>query len=195
MAAPSAIRDRILNHGLSIASQQGFTALSTGALAHDLELPRSGLASHFADQESLQLGVLEQAAQLFLRDVIDATAKIEPGEMRLRALFSKWIAWSLAPMLKGGCPFVHASRQSSELTEPVRVRLKEVLDGWSVVLIEAIGNGKQARQFRADLDADQIVFELYGLYLSHHFFHWYMKDRAAEARTMKAFERLISASR
>lgn len=195
MAATSAIRDRILKHGLGIASQQGLTALSMGTLAHDLELPRSGLASHFADQESLQLGVLEQAAQLFLRDVIDATARAEPGEVRLRALFGKWIAWSRAPMLKGGCPFVHASRQSSELAEPVRLRLKEVLDGWSQMLTQAIDDGKKSRQFRSDLDADQLVFELHGLYLSHHFFHWYMKDLAAEARTMKAFERLIAASR
>lgn len=195
MAATSAIRDRILKHGLSIASQQGFTALSMGTLAHDLELPRSGLASHFADQESLQLGVLEQAAQLFLRDVIEATAKAEPGEVRLRALFGKWIAWSRAPMLKGGCPFVHASRQSSELAEPVRLRLKEVLDGWSQMLTQAIDDGKQSLQFRSDLDADQLVFEFHGLYLSHHFFHWYMKDLTAEARTMKAFERLIAASR
>lgn len=195
MAATSAIRDKILKHGLGIASQQGLTALSMGTLAHDLELPRSGLVSHFADQESLQLGVLEQAAQLFLRDVIDATARAEAGEVRLKALFGKWIAWSRAPMLKGGCPFVHASRQSSELPEPVRVRLKEVLDGWSLVLRQAIDDGKTARQFRADLDADQLIFELYGLYLSHHFFHWYMKDMAAEARTAKAFDRLIASSR
>ena len=98
-------------------------------------------------------------------------------------------------MLKGGCPFVHASRQSSELSEPVRTRLKEVLDGWSDIVTQAIADAKQAGQFRADLHPEQLVFELYGLYLSHHFFHWYMKDKAAVARTMKAFDRLVAASR
>ena len=48
---------------------------------------------------------------------------------------------------------------------------------------------------RADLDIAQLVFELHGLYLSHHFHHWYMKDQSAEARTMKAYDRLLAASR
>ena len=44
---------------------------------------------------------------------------------------------------------------------------------------------------REDLDADQFVFELYGLYLSHHFWHWAMKHADARTRTMKAFESLL----
>lgn len=195
MATTNPIRERILSHGLGIASQQGLTALTMGTLARELDLPRSGVASHFADRESLQLGVLEQATALFLRDVVDITCSAPAGEARLKALFSRWIAWSRAPMLKGGCPFVHASRQSSELSDSVRMRLKEVLDGWSEIVTQAIEDAKRAGQFRAGLDAEQLVFELYGLYLSHHFFHWYMKDKAAEARTMKAFDRLLAASR
>lgn len=195
MVAMNPIRDRILSHGLGIASQQGLHALSMGTLARELDLPRSGLTSHFADNESLQLGVLEQAAALFLREVIDATASLAPGEARLKALFAKWIAWSRSPKLKGGCPFVHASRQAGALPDPVRARLKEVLDGWSQVLRQAIVDARTAQQFRADIDPEQIAFELHGLYLGHHFFHWYQKDRMAEHRTMKAFERLVAACR
>lgn len=195
MAHTSAVRDRILSHGLSIASRQGLTALSMGTLARELDIPRSGVASHFADQESLQLGVLEQATTLFLRDVVNASVSAPAGEARLKSLFGRWIGWSRAPMLKGGCPFVHASRQASELPEQVRIRLKDVLDGWSQMLAVAIADAKAAGQFRADLDPAQLVFELHGLYLSHHFFHWYMKDKAAEAQTMKALDRLLMASR
>ena len=189
------VRERILAHGLGIASQQGLTALTMGTIARELDLPRSGVANHFTDRESLQLGVLEQATNLFLRDVVNATASVPAGEARLKALFTRWIAWSRAPILKGGCPFVHASRQASELADPVRIRLKEVLDGWSAIITEAIGDAKRIGQFRADLDPEQLLFELYGLYLSHHFFHWYMKDKAVEARTLKAFDRLLAASR
>ena len=193
--ATSAARERILSHGLGIASQQGLNALTMGTLARELDMPRSGLTIHFANRESLQLGVLEPAIALFQRDVVNASVNASPGDAHLKAMFGRWIAWSRAPMLKGGCPFVHASRQSDDLAEPVRFRLKEVLDGWSDVLSAAIGEAKAASQFRSDLDIDQVVFELYGLYLSHHFFHWNMKDKAAEARTIKAFDRLLAASR
>lgn len=188
------IRKRILARGISIASTQGFTAITMGTLARELELPRSGLVDHFADRESLQLGVLEQATDLFMRDVVDASRSAPAGEAQLKLLFGRWIAWSRAPLLKGGCPFVHASRQAIELPEPVRTRLKQVLDGWSEIITIAIGDAKRLGQFRADVDAGQMLFEMYGLYLSHHFFHWYMRDTAAETRTLKAFERLLTSS-
>ncbi|MEQ1712934.1 MAG: hypothetical protein ABL908_16240, partial [Hyphomicrobium sp.] len=81
------------------------------------------------------------------------------------------------------------------LPDPVRVKLKEVLDHWSGVLAEAVREAKESAKSRSDLDESQVVFELYGLYLSHHFWHWSMKDRSASERTMKAFARLIDASR
>ena len=90
---------------------------------------------------------------------------------------------------------MHASAESDALPDPVRSKLKDVLDHWSSVLAEAIGDCKAAGTFRDDLDESQVVFELYGLYLSHHFWHWSMKDRTASERTLKAFERLLAASR
>lgn len=195
MTAPEVVRDRILTRGLGIASAHGLHALSLGDLARELDLSRSGLFAHFATKESLQLAVLEQASDMFVRDVIEPGLAAPPGEARLAALFGKWMQWSRAPRLTGGCPFVHASAESDALPEPVRAKLKEVLDHWSGVLAEAIRELKEARTFRADLDEGQVVFELYGLYLSHHFWHWSMKDRTASDRTMRAFTRLIAASR
>jgi hypothetical protein len=69
------------------------------------------------------------------------------------------------------------------------------MSGWSETLKAAIEDAKAAQEFASGLDADQLVFELYGLYLSHHFWHWSMKDRRAQERTMRAFERLLLASR
>ena len=70
MTTQELVRDRILSHSLGIASAHGLHALSMGDLARDLELPRSGLFSHFANKETLQLAVLDQAADMFVRDVI-----------------------------------------------------------------------------------------------------------------------------
>lgn len=195
MTAQEYLRERIVSHGLGVASAQGLHALSLGDLARELDLSRSGLFAHFATKESLQLAVLEQAADMFVRDVIEPGLDEPVGLERLTALFDAWMRWSRSPMLKGGCPFVHASAESDALPEPVQIKLKEVLDHWSGVLAGAIADCKADATFRADLDESQVVFELYGLYLSHHFWHWSMKDRTAGERTKKAFARLIAASR
>jgi AcrR family transcriptional regulator len=195
MTTMEAVRDRILSHSLGLVSARGLSALSIGDLARDLELSRSGLLSHFADKAALQLGVIEKAAALFVHDVVEAGTIAGTGEKRLKALFVRWLAWSRGPRLKGGCPFVHASAESDALPPTVRTKLEQVMSEWSAALKSAIEDAKTAGEFASGLDADQLVFELYGLYLSHHFWHWSMKDRSAQDRTMRAFERLLLASR
>lgn len=195
MTATSVVRERILSHSFGLASARGLSTLSIGDLARELDLSRSGLLSHFADKEALQLGVIGKAAGLFITDVVEAAATTASGEKRLRALFGRWLSWSRAPRLKGGCPFVHASSESDALTPAVRAKLDEFLQEWSGTLRKAIEEAKEAGELAAGTDADQLIFELYGLYLSHHFWHWSMKDRSALDRTMRAFERLLAASR
>jgi len=195
MTTMDALRDRILSHSLGVVSARGLSALSIGDLARDLELSRSGLLSHFSDKEALQLGVIEKAATLFVKEVAEAGTAAGTGEARLRALFIRWLAWARGPRLNGGCPFVHASAESDALPPPVRAKLDAFLSGWTETLKAAIEDAKSAGELAAGADADQLVFELYGLYLSHHFWQWSMKDRTAQDRTLRAFERLLLASR
>lgn len=195
MTTMDAVRDRILSHSLGLVSARGLSALSIGDLARDMELSRSALLAHFADREALQIGVIEKAATLFVHDVVEAATAAATGEARLRALFARWLAWSRSPRLTGGCPFVHASAESDALPPGVRGKLEDFMTGWSDALKASIDDAKAAGQLTADTDADQLVFELYGLYLSHHFWHWSMKDRMAQERTKRAFERLLAASR
>jgi AcrR family transcriptional regulator len=194
MTTMDALRDRILSHSLGVVSARGLSALSIGDLARDLELSRSGLLAHFSDKEALQLGVIEKAAALFVQEVAEAGTAAGTGETRLRALFTRWLAWSRGPRLNGGCPFVHASAESDALPPAVRGKLEAFLSDWTETLKAAIEDAKTAGELAAGTDADQLVFELYGLYLSHHFWHWSMKDRAALDRTMRAFERVLLAN-
>lgn len=195
MTTMEVMRDRILSHSLGLVSARGLSALSIGDLARDLELSRSGLLAHFADKETLQLGVIDKAAALFVTEVVEAGMNAGRGENRLSTLFGRWLSWSRGPRLKGGCPFVHASAESDALPPVVREKLDAFLDGWSATLKAAIEDAREAGDLAPGTDADQLVFELYGLYLSHHFWHWSMKDRTALDRTMRAFERLLLASR
>ena len=63
--------------------------------------------------------MLEQAAEMFVRKVIEPGRAPAVGDARVRLLFTKWLAWSRSPRLKGGCPFVHASAESQALPAPV----------------------------------------------------------------------------
>lgn len=194
MKPSEAQRERFLSEAMVIASSRGWEALSIGELARALDVPRSGLVGQFKSQEALQLAVLEKAARRFVSEVAEPALRQQAGEERLRSLFSRWIAWSRSPSLEGGCPFVRASAEAEALAPAVRTQLRELLDQWSEVLIEAVREAR-GHGFRSDLDADQLVFELYGLYLSHHFWHWSMRDVQAERRTLASLDRLLALAR
>ncbi len=198
MTAQGASREQIVNHGLHLASAQGLHALTLSDLARELHVPRSGLSTLFSTRTNLHLAVLDQAASCFINEVTRPTKSLPAGEARITALFQNWIAWARADRLKGGCPFVHASREADGLDEPVTTRLNDCLRTWRGELRAAIEEAKAPTcdgRFRTDLDNEQFIFELFGLYLSHHFWHWSMHDKQAEWRTLKAFERLLENAR
>lgn len=191
MFNPEAVRERVLAHALTAASAHGLRSLSIGEMAREFAVPRSRLFTLFPSNDALQLAALEYAAVMFAREVIEAVPASQPADARVAALFGRWLDWSRSPRLACGCPFVHASAEGDDLPEPIRRRLKEILDQWSGVLRNSIEDAKEQGLMRPEVEADQFVFELYGLYLSHHFWHWSMKDANARVRTMKAFDRLL----
>lgn len=191
MMNSEAVRERILAHAVTAASAHGLKSLSIGEMARDFALPRSRLFTLFPSNDALQLAVLEHAAAMFAKEVIEAVpASTSPGD-RVGALFARWLDWSRSQRLTCGCPFVRASAEGEHLPDPIRRKLTEILDHWSSVLRTAVDDAVSQGAMRKDIQADQFVFELYGLYLSHHFWHWAMKDANARTRTMKAFERLL----
>lgn len=191
MMNPEAVRERILSHAVTAASAHGLKSLSIGEMARDFDLPKSRLFTLFPSNDALQLAVLEHAAAMFAKEVIEAVPASTPPGDRVAVLFVRWLDWSRSRRLTCGCPFVRASAESEHLPEPIRRKLTEILDHWSGVLRNAIADAVEQGAMRKDLDADQFMFELYGLYLSHHFWHWAMKDTNARARTMKAVDRLL----
>ncbi len=85
MSQSDAVKEKILSHGLNIASARGLHALSFGDLARDLELSRSGLLAHFSSKEALQLAVLQKASALFVREVTEPAMQEPVGVGRVRA--------------------------------------------------------------------------------------------------------------
>ncbi len=194
MINPEAVRERILDHAVTAASAHGLRSLSIGEMARDFAMPKSRLFTLFPSNDALQLAVLEHAATMFANEVIEAVPAATPTAERVSALFVRWLDWSRSKRLTCGCPFVRASAEGEHLPEPIRRKLTEILDHWSGALRRAIEDGKEQNVVRPDIDAEQFVFELYGLYLSHHFWHWSMKDANARKRTMKAFDRLLQSA-
>jgi AcrR family transcriptional regulator len=184
-------RQAILGRAFALANVVGLAGLSIGRLAEDTGLSKSGLFAHFGSKEALEVAVVEEGGRQFVQDVMVPALQKPRGLPRVRALFQRWLAWGQRP---GGCFFVGASAELDDRPGPARDALIRACKDWIDMLATATRIAIDEGHFRADLDADQFAFELYGVMIGGHTFIRFLRDPAALARTEHAFERLLASA-
>ena len=188
-------RKAILRDALAEVSLRGMDGLTIGNLAKKTGLSKSGLYAHFESKEALQIRVLEEAREGFIRAIVTPGLKAPRGEPRIRAFFERWIDWESSDALPGGCPFIAAAAELDDQPGPVRDYLVQTQRDWVETLRGAARIAVDEGHFRADLDVAQWAYELWGLVLSYHWYARLLEAEDARARLDAAFDALIARSR
>ena len=74
----------------------------------------------------------------------------------------------------------------------VRTKILEMEGQWRGLLIELVSRAVELGHLRRDLDVEQFVWELSGIYLGHHAAHRFLRAPDADARAMTAFDALLA---
>ncbi len=188
-------RQAILERATAVASQFGLAGLTIGKLAEELELSKSGLFAHFGSKESLQVAVLEHAAERFVELVITPGLRAPRGEPRLRSLFDRWRQWPKLNPMPGGCVFVTAAIELDDRPGPARDLLVKQQRDWQELLAATVRGAISEGHFRNDVDPEQFAYEFYGVMLGYHHALRLLRDPKAEKRAVRAFEDLVEAAR
>ncbi len=195
MTKSETTHQRILWRGLEIVSERGLGGVSLGGLADRSGMSKSGLFAHFRSKEELQVELLGAAEAALRREVVDPVVDVPEGLPRLRALVGRWLGWAARSGLPGGCPLYAAAFELDDAEEgPVRDFLMRSKDKWSGMLEGLVKKAVDLGHLREDLDAAQFVWQLDGIYLSHHVSQRLMRDPEADARALTAFEKLVTSS-
>jgi AcrR family transcriptional regulator len=185
-------RTAILDEALKIGSRLGLEGLTIGSLADATGMSKSGLFAHFGSREDLQLAVLEHAAQLYGNKVFLPVLKIERGLPRLRALFERWLDWTLESGLPGGCIMIAAAAEYDDRPGPIRDAVIANQNRGRAISEKAVRLAVEEGHLRADTDPEQIAFELLAIVLATHNYRRLLGDRAARKRALTAFEELVA---
>lgn len=192
MAKGGDTRATVLAAALSLASEVGLAGLTIGRLAERVGMSKSGLFAHFGSKEELDLAVVDEAVRRFI-EVVVAPALREPrGAPRVEALFERWLAWSKADFLPGGCIFLAAAIELDDQPGPVRDRLVASQRDWLGTIAEAARIAVTEGHFRRSLDAGLFAQEVYSVACGHHFVSRLLCDPKAEARTKRSYARLLA---
>jgi AcrR family transcriptional regulator len=188
-------RDRILDRGLDLLTEVGLAGVTLGVLAQDVGMSKSGLFAHFRSKEAVQLALLERMAGVADASVVAPAMALPPGLGRLRALMGNWLGWSRKAGLRGGCPVAAALFELDDAEGEVRDRVAAMEGRWRGLLAQVTGEAVATGELSADLDIDQFVWELCGVYLSHHASARFLRDPRADRRAHQAFEALLDRAR
>ncbi len=183
--------DRILDHGLALMSQSGLTGVTLGVLASRVGMSKSGLFAHFRSKEEVQIGLLERMAKVANERVVQPSLQATEGLPRLQALVRHWFGWAQKAGLPGGCPVTAGLFEFDDAEGAVRDKLLQMESEWRSLLLHLVQEAVAYGHLRPDLDAEQFVWELCGIYLSHHAAHRFLRDADADRRAQTAFEALL----
>jgi len=184
-------RSAVLGSAITLASTLGLEGVTIGKLAEHVGMSKSGLFAHFSSKENLQVALLEEAIARFVALVVSPALKKPRGEPRLRALFERWLDWSRAEFLPGGCIFVMASVELDDRPGPARDCLIASQKDWVDTLAHAARIAVEEEHFRKDLDCHQVAHEIFSVAYGYHFLRRVFEPAETETRTRAAFERII----
>lgn len=139
--------------------------------------------------------MLDEAATRFVALVVTPALKKPRGEPRVRALLDRWLEWTRADFLPGGCIFVMASVELDDRPGPARDRLIGSQKDWFDILAQAARISVEEKHFRKDLDCDQFAHEIFSIAYGYHFLRRLADPTEAERRTRVSFERLLCDAR
>lgn len=185
-------RTTILDEALKIARQLGLEGLTIGTLADATGMSKSGLFAHFGSREDLQLAVLEHGARQYGEMVLMPALKIDRGLPRLRALFERWLDWTLQTATPGGCIMISTAHEYDDRPGPIRDAAVAMQRRGAGVSERAVRLAVEEGHLRNDTDPEQIAFEMLGIVLASHNHRRLLGDREARKRALTAFDELIS---
>jgi AcrR family transcriptional regulator len=195
MQAAAAKREKILAKGLDLLSEAGLAGVTLGVLAEEVGMSKSGLFAHFRSKDAVQIALLREMARVAGQTVVAPAMAAPAGLPRLKALIENWLGWTTRAGLRGGCPIAAALFELDDVETDVRAEVLAMEARWRALLEQLTGEAVAAGDLRPDLDVRQFVWELCGIYLSHHASHRFLRDPEAGARAAAAVDALIGRSR
>lgn len=181
----------ILDTAIEMAATDGLESLTIGEVAKRLGLSKSGVFSRVGSREALQLAVIEEYERRFLQDVFVPAMREARGLPRLNAIMRLWLQRARDVEIRMGCIYCAGAFEFDDRDGPLRDKLLQGIQGWRAALKRTVMQAIELGHLRPDIDPDQLVFEMDGLFVALMRDARFLRDSRAADRAWTAYERMI----
>ncbi|MFT3813551.1 MAG: TetR/AcrR family transcriptional regulator [Acidovorax sp.] len=181
----------IVEAALGQATHIGLEGLSIGALAEVTGMSKSGVFAHFGSREELQISVIREYHARFEQEVFYPAMSAPRGLARLRAMFGNWMQRTSVE-IDSGCIYISGAVEFDDREGPVRDALVWSVTTWHGAIRRAITQCKEVGELRADVDEEQMLFEIHGLILALHYEARFLRTEGSIERAVKGFDNILA---
>jgi hypothetical protein len=115
----------------------------------------------------------------------------ERGLPRLRALFDNWMKRTSIE-IDSGCIYISGAVEFDDRTGPVRDALANSVLTWHAAMKRAIDQCKELGEVHADVDSEQMLFEIHGLILALHYEARFLRTPGSIDRANAGFDNILA---
>ena len=180
----------IVDAALGLATQIGVEGLSIGALAEVAQMSKSGVFAHFGSREELQISVIREYHARFEDEVFYPALREPRGLPRLRAMFANWMKRTSVE-IDSGCIYISGAVEFDDRPGPVRDALASSVRTWHSAMYRALTTCKEEGHLRADVNEEQMLFEIHGLILALHYEARFLKNPGSIGRANAGFDNIL----
>ncbi len=181
----------IVEAALGLATHIGLEGLSIGALADVTGMSKSGVFAHFGSREELQISVVREYHVRFEQEVFYPALAAERGVARLRALFGNWMKRTSIE-IDSGCIYISGAVEFDDRDGPVRDALASSVRTWLAAMKRAIEQCMEQGELRADVNPEQMLFEIHGLILALHYEARFLQTPGSIDRANAGFDNILA---
>ena len=153
----------ILDAAARLATLEGLDGISIGRVANEIGMSKSGLFSHFASKQELQLATVATAEAVYAEEVIEPAMRLPEGVERLEQLCERYLSYVKRGVFPGGCFFASTAAELDTRGGPIRDRVRAVLAGWDELLEANLRAAQRNGDLAPDADIGQLIFEINAL--------------------------------
>ncbi|MEJ2912954.1 TetR/AcrR family transcriptional regulator [Pseudoalteromonas sp. C12FD-1] len=162
----------ILQKGMAYAAAYGLYSISIGKIAAVTNMSRTGVISHFANKEDMQVAILAYTEDEFKKQVVEASVDTDALK-HLNNFQQRWLEWlnfldTVSPGQQASCPLIKASVEFKasphclvrQFMQDQHIRMLNYLTKLAV-------NCQTQGYFSYDNEPSIFAYEFYGLYTGH----------------------------
>jgi TetR/AcrR family transcriptional regulator, transcriptional repressor for nem operon len=155
-----ATRQAIIEATAEIFNKKGYAGTSLSDLTEATQLTKGSIYGNFENKEDVALAAFEYNVGLIRAIVLERVEKANSFKDKLAVYTTIFTSKENVVFPKGGCPMLNMGTEADDTFEVMRQRVADSLMRWKNSIQSIIELGIEAKEFKADTNAEQIALTM-----------------------------------